>query len=44
MKRAADGALNVREINLGDTLGKTTDTVEDQTVIGLLKSITFMLQ
>lgn len=39
MKRFSDGALNVRCINLGDP----DDTWEDNTVIGLLKSIVVML-
>lgn len=43
MKRTFDGALNVREVNLPKTLGTPEDTAQDNTVIGLLKSITVML-
>lgn len=40
MKRCNDGALNVRCLNLGTP----DDTFEDNTVIGLLKSIIVMLR
>lgn len=39
MKRFNDGALNVRCVNLGTP----DDSPEDNTVIGLLKSIIVML-
>lgn len=43
MKRSLDGALNVREINLSKSLGTPNDDPSQNTVIGLLKSITIML-